>query len=78
VHVLVLAATATGVVVVLAAGYLGWCWLVPGYTCHACGGGGSRRTRILGRERTCRSCRGVGERPRLGMYVLRALREGSR
>jgi hypothetical protein len=70
--VILLAATATGVVAIL--GYAGSCLLWPFGYCWCCSGAG-RHARKDGRVfRDCRWCHGSGRRLRVGRRVWNAVR----
>ena len=64
------------VIAVLAlAGYAALLWLFPWWPCRRCGGRGKLRDPLRRKAfRTCPSCGGRGQKPRLGVRLLQAAR----
>ena len=59
------------VLAALAGKYVLSLWLHPSTPCRRCAGTGKRRAFGVGRPQRCGTCRGLGERARLGVRVWR-------
>lgn len=69
-----LAATATGLLLLVALVYAGSCWAFPFATCRVCDGDGKRRSGANRRHfRPCWWCKGSGRRLRIGRRVHNAI-----